>query len=125
VLDCGDSHDDSWNHILYHHLQAIQNVYLMIAPHHGRDSGRDFTFLDYVKPRVTLFRVAPSEHLSYSERKRRNLFYLTNNQANCIIADMNVYPVQLYLTNYAFARTLSQNPQFNAAFNAWGAGYIG
>ncbi len=39
ILFGGDSHDVSWQHILTHHRVDVENVDLLIAPHHGRDSG--------------------------------------------------------------------------------------
>jgi hypothetical protein len=70
ILFCGDSHDKTWEHLLTNHLADIQDVELLIAPHHGRDSGRDRTFLNFVRPKLTLFGTAPSEHL---ERDRVKL----------------------------------------------------
>ena len=41
----GDSHNDTWNHILNTYESEVSNVDLLIAPHHGRDSGRSYEFL--------------------------------------------------------------------------------
>ena len=45
VVFGGDSHDDTWEHILSEHGDAVTNVDLLIAPHHGRSSGRSYAFL--------------------------------------------------------------------------------
>jgi hypothetical protein len=43
----------------------VTNVDLLIEPHHGRKSGRSYDFLDTLKPKVTIFGNANSEHLAY------------------------------------------------------------
>ena len=63
ILFASDSHDSTWEYILDNWKSSVKNVDVLIAPHHGRDSGRDYEFLKVVKPRVTLFGNAPSEHL--------------------------------------------------------------
>ena len=44
VLFGGDSHDATWEHILAEHEELVKNVDVLIAPHHGRDSDRDYEF---------------------------------------------------------------------------------
>ena len=36
ILFCGDSHNNTWDHLLANYLADIKDVELMIAPHHGR-----------------------------------------------------------------------------------------
>lgn len=55
----GDSHDDTWEYILDKYPDDVDNVDLLIAPHHGRDSGRSYKFLDTLKPTLTFFGNAP------------------------------------------------------------------
>ena len=40
----GDSHDATWDHILEHHRADVTDIDLLIAPHHGRKSGRSYEF---------------------------------------------------------------------------------
>src|SRR5258708_22183908 len=55
ILFSGDAHDKTWKHVLEAHLNAVANVDVLIAPHHGRDSDRAYGFLKVVKPKLTLF----------------------------------------------------------------------
>src|SRR5262249_40608013 len=73
ILFAGDSHDETWDHILTNWGEQVKNVDVLIAPHHGRDSGRGYEFLDMVNPKLTLFGNAPSEHLAYDAWNSRDL----------------------------------------------------
>ena len=42
------------NHLLEKHQPDISDLDVLIAPHHGRDSDKDFSFLDVMKPKLTL-----------------------------------------------------------------------
>jgi beta-lactamase superfamily II metal-dependent hydrolase len=124
ILLAGDSHDATWEHILENHRADVENVELLIAPHHGRKSGRSYEFLDVVKPKVTLFGNAPSEHLAYDAWNNRNLHFITNNQANCVIVDTNGAEMQVYVTNESYARECSSGTTYSAAHGGWHIGYI-
>ena len=63
VLFGGDSHDATWEYILTNHADDVRDVDLLIAPHHGRRSGRRYDFLDVVNPALTFFGNADSDHL--------------------------------------------------------------
>jgi competence protein ComEC len=106
VLFGGDSHDATWEHILEEHEDLVADVDVLIAPHHGRDSDRDFEFLDVLKPKLTLFGNAPSKHLAYDAWSSRDLPVITNNQAGTIIVDLesDKQKGDVYVTNEAFAR---------------------
>ena len=65
VLLTGDAHDATWAYIEEHYKDIVTDVDLLIAPQHGRKSGRSYDFLDYVNPKLTLFGYAPAEHLAY------------------------------------------------------------
>lgn len=80
VLFAGDSHDATWEYILKNFESDVANVDILIAPHHGRHSDRDWEFLDVVNPGLTLFGNAPSEHLAYDAWSNRGLPFMTNNQ---------------------------------------------
>ena len=55
----------------------VRDVDLLIAPHHGRSSGRSYEFLDVLRPTLTFFGKARSEHLAYSAWNYRKLPFVT------------------------------------------------
>lgn len=124
ILMAGDSHDGTWDHILANHAEEVADVELLIAPHHGRDSGRSYDFLNVVRPKLTFFGNANSEHLAYGAWSRRGLPIITNNQADCMVVDTNGSHMQVYVTNGSFA--LARNPAatYFEAYRAWYLGYI-
>ena len=95
VLLAGDAHDATWDYVKKNYEAEASDVALLIAPHHGRKSGRSYEFLDYVKPKLTLFGCAASKHLAYDAWNYRDLTHITNNQCGCIVAEgggeMNIY----------------------------------
>ena len=119
ILFCGDAHDKTWEHVLENHLADIYRVELMIAPHHGRDSDRDRSFLSEIMPKLTLFGVAPSEHLAYDAWRNRGLDYITSNQAGTIIADARSVPMKVYVTKESFARKRNPKTAYSCDFRAW------
>ena len=109
VVFGGDSHDETWEHILKTHEEDVSDIDLLIAPHHGRDSGRSYDFLDVLKPKMTFFGNANSEHLAYDKWNTRKLAFITNNQAGCMIADgEDKTGMDIYVTHEPFAK--SANP---------------
>lgn len=100
----GDAHDDTWEYILANHKTAVENCAVLIAPHHGRDSGRCYDFLDTLKPALTLFGCADSEHLGYDAWNSRNLLHITNNQAGNIVLDASNGGINVYVENMTFAQ---------------------
>lgn len=103
----GDSHDKTWEHILKTHEADLTGIDLLIAPHHGRDSDRSYEFLDVLRPRLTFFGNANSEHLAYGAWNGRNLRFITNNQAGCMIVDIDRRRMALYVTHKPFAEKLN------------------
>lgn len=120
----GDSHDDTWEHILENYRDDVDNIDLLIAPHHGRDSGRSYEFLDTLNPTLTFFGNARSEHLAYSAWRNRGLSYITNNQANCMVVDASKKPMVLYVTYENFARKVNSATFYSNTFKAWYVGSI-
>lgn len=102
----GDSHDKTWEHILDAHPN-VKDVDLLIAPHHGRKSGRSYEFLDVLKPKMTFFGNARSEHLAYGAWSSRDLLYITNNQAGCMVAVPDDGSVDYYVTNKSYAESVA------------------
>lgn len=102
ILFAGDSEDNTWEHILKNHEEKVKDVDILFAPHHGRDSGRNYDFLKIVRPKVTLFGNASSKHLAY-DRYNSNV-KITNNQAGYIILDISESNISIYVKNLEFAR---------------------
>lgn len=125
IVIAGDSHDGTWEHLLEAHEDKLGDVDVLLAPHHGRDSGRDHAFLDLLKPKLTLFGNASSGHLAYDEWSRRDLPIITNNQAGSIIVDFAMKHGSIYATNKKFAETrLPDDPPYDEARRAWLCGFV-
>lgn len=121
-LFAGDSHDDSWEYILENHKTEVSDIDVLFAPHHGRDSDRDYTFLKTLKPKVTLFGNAKSGHLAYSCYPETRI---TNNQAGYVVIDISEEKIVFYVKNYDFARDYKAKrgwgePVLNRGLNAYG-----
>lgn len=108
ILLAGDAHDATWEYVLRHHSAAVSNVALLIAPHHGRKSGRSYDFLNHVNPKLTLFGCAPSEHLAYDAWNYRDLAHITNNQCGCVVAE-GTTRMDIYVENDTFAARVVGN----------------
>lgn len=124
IIFSGDSHDDTWGHILENYEDEIKNIDLLIAPHHGRDSDRSYEFLDVLKPTLTFFGIASSKDLAYSKWRSRGLSIITNNQANCMVVNASITPMTLYVTHVNFAKRVNSETFYDDGFKAWYVGYI-
>ncbi len=124
IVFAGDSHDATWDHILEHHEADVTNIDLLIAPHHGRESGRSYEFLQTLTPTLTFFGNACAEHLGYANWRRRGLSLITNNQANCMVVDASTSPMTLYVTHENFARKVNGSTRYCESFKAWYVGPI-
>jgi beta-lactamase superfamily II metal-dependent hydrolase len=98
IIISGDSHDETWEYIRNEHRDLVSNIKILIAPHHGRKSGRDHKFLDILKPQLTLFGDAPSEHLSYNSYYYRELPFITQKQAGSVVIDTNDQMMKVYVS---------------------------
>lgn len=101
ILFAGDSEDLTWEHIVNKHPEKVKNIDILFAPHHGRDSGRNFDFLKSLTPTVTLFGNANSKHLAYTKYPQTRI---TNNQAGYIILDISEEQIEIYVKNFEFAK---------------------
>ncbi len=119
VLFSGDAYNKTWDYVISKYEEYIKDIDLLIAPHHGRKSDRDYSFLDVINPKMTFFGNAPAEDLAYSAWNYRNLPYITNNQANCMVVDMNDINMPIYVTNKKFAEQENLLTIFNDKFKAW------
>lgn len=124
IIFAGDSHDKTWDYILDKYADDVADADLLIAPHHGRKSGRSYKFLDIVKPKLTFFGNAASKHLAYSAWNYRNLPFITNNQADCMIVDTNGDNMVLYVTYEKFAKKLNPYATYDNRLKAYYVGTI-
>lgn len=108
ILFAGDGCDDTWKHIINKHRDLVSDVDVLLAPHHGRGSNRDFSFLDVLKPRLTLMGNASSTHLAYNNYPE---IRITNNQAGYIVLDISLERLGIYVKNEEFANVFRSNPK--------------
>ena len=118
IILSGDSHDKAWEHILNSHENLVKDVELLIAPHHGRKSGRSYEFLDTLNPKITFFGNAPSKDLAYSAWRSRGLSYITNNMAGSMIVDCDDN-MSLYVTNEEYAKDENAHSFYSNWHKGW------
>ena len=121
----GDSDDHSWDYIIERYSPDVSNIDVLFAPHHGRDSNRDYAFLKTLNPRVTLLGNASSKHLAYSCYPGPPKIRITNNQAGYVVIDASATALTFYVKNYDFARDFKSKrawpaPVFHSSFKAYG-----
>lgn len=121
ILFAGDSEDKTWEYILKNFEEEVKNIDILFAPHHGRDSGRNYDFLKIINPTITLFGNASSKHLAYNSYPP---IRITNNQAGYVILDIQKDKISFYVKNYEFARDFRNNrrwtdPSFDKVLDAY------
>lgn len=124
ILFAGDSEDRTWEAILANQetRSLVKNVDILFAPHHGRDSGRSYEFLNLVSPKYTLFGNANSTHLAYSRYPK---IRITNNQAGYIVLDIRPDNIGIYVNNYEFAVDFRRKRNYSApVYSALHKGYL-
>ena len=120
IIFAGDSGKKTWDYTLCEYKELVSNIDILIAPHHGRKSGGNDEYLDILKPKLTLFGNANSEHLDYSSWSNRNLQFITNNQVGSIILDTNGRDgIDIFITNENFAKNFTKTSLYNKKYNAW------
>lgn len=122
ILFGGDSDDATWEHILATNKEAVSNIDVLFAPHHGRDSGRNYEFLKTLNPRLTLFGNASSQHLAYDKYPQ---IRITNNQAGNVILDIQPEGLTVYVQNQEFAKDFKikrgwSSPAYSTKFKGYG-----
>lgn len=103
ILFCGDADTATLEHIITNHKEDVTNIDILIAPHHGRDSDKDFSFLDVMNPKLSLLGNAKSKFMAYDEWNRRKLRHIMNNQAGNIIIETTAASISIYVSNQNFA----------------------
>jgi competence protein ComEC len=101
------------------HEKDVTNIDLLIAPHHGRKSDRSYDFLDVLKPKLTFFGNANSEHLAYGAWNYRKLPFVTNNQAGCMVVAIENGTMDLHVTNKSFAEACNKGTSYSSRFKAY------
>jgi beta-lactamase superfamily II metal-dependent hydrolase len=121
IVFAGDSHDNTWSFILENYKEEIKNVDVLFAPHHGRDSNRNYDFINVLKPKLTLFGNASAEHLAYTKYPK---IRITNNQAGSVILDVTENAIVVYVKNKQFAIDFTHKRGWdyieNKTYNAYG-----
>jgi len=109
IIFAGDSNDNTWKYILENHENLVTNTAILFAPHHGRKSDRDYSFLDVVKPRISFFGCAESDNLAYSAWDYRKRLFFTNNQCGNVHAYPEEKKVRIYIENRNFAEKYTKS----------------
>ncbi len=104
VVLAGDADDLAWECALEKYHDLLKNVGFLLAPHHGRDSGRKRDFLSHLKPRISLLGCAPSEYLAYDAWRNRGLKYYTQNQCGNVVIEGKEGGLNMYIENEVYAR---------------------
>ena len=105
-LFCGDSGDATWKHLIKNHRSEVSNIDIFFAPHHGRDSDRDFEFLDIVKPRITILGNAESNQKADDQYRDKSLYKFSNTQAGNFKFEINSdNKLEVYFSNKKFAES--------------------
>lgn len=91
ILFTGDSDKYTWDYILSNteNKQLLKKIDVLIAPHHGRQTGGNDNYLETLEPKLTLFGNADSQYLDYQTYSNKGLLTITTNQANNIILDIS------------------------------------
>ncbi len=127
IIFASDSDDHSWEHILKNYREEVSNIDVLLAPHHGRDSNRNYDFLKVLNPKVTLLGNASSKHLAYACYPE---IRITNNQAGYVVMNISETELFFYVKHYDFARDFRNKrnwsePVFNTTFKAYALfGYV-
>ena len=72
-----------------------------------------------LNPSLTLFGNANSEHLAYSAWSNRGLPIITNNQAGCIVIDVDSDPMDVYVACEKFAKSRNAYSFYSDTFKAY------
>ena len=124
VIFAGDTEEAAWDSILQNYKSEVSNVDLLIAPHHGRKTGGNDTYLDILNPKLTLFGNANSKDLDYSSWTNRRLLHYTNNQTGNIVVDFSSSAMSVYCSNESFAKDINKQTSYNPNYQAYFIGAL-
>jgi competence protein ComEC len=102
ILIPGDAEDSTWEFVLSNYADDVRDCSVLVAPHHGRHSDMDFSFLKVVNPKLVLMGCADSEDLAYDAY--RDYPHITNNQAGNVIAECTTAGIDVYVENDELAK---------------------
>lgn len=120
IIFAGDSEKNTWDYILENYKDSVTDVDILLAPHHGRKTGGNQDYLDILRPKFTLFGNAESKNLDYSSWNNRKLEHITNNQAGCVIMNIDGDDeINVYITCEKFAKNINPYSFFEKEFDAW------
>ena len=122
VVLAGDADDLAWECAIRAYPNRLANVGFLLAPHHGRDSGRNRNFLNHLNPRISLLGCAPSKYLAYDAWRNRRLKYYTQNQCGNVVIECKENGLEMYIENEAFALAAGQDLRWK---NTQGYYYLG
>lgn len=108
ILFCGDADSETLFHLTTNHAADIKDIDVLVAPHHGRDSDKDFSFLDIMNPQFTLMGNAKSKYMAYDEWNKRNFKHFTNNQIGNLLIEIDGGILYMSITNKTFADNFCQ-----------------
>lgn len=105
VVIAGDAENGAFDHAIATYPDLMKDVGFLLAPHHGRDSGRDYSFLDHLNPRYTLLGCAPHVNHKTSSWSNRGLDYCKQNQCGNMIVQpsSNNGMIDIFIENEKFA----------------------
>lgn len=69
IIIPGDNEPPSWNELLEHDdfILAIKDADILVAPHHGRQSGFSSKLFEYINPKLTIISDGPSGNTSATD----------------------------------------------------------
>ncbi len=102
IIIPGDAHDKSWRFAIDNYSKDIKDASFLLAPHHGRKSGRSYDFLNTVNPKFSLLGCAPSKYLAYNAWNNRDLLYVTQNQVGNMVLEISSGKIEVYVENKKF-----------------------
>lgn len=103
VVFAGGCNEEAWDSIMRCYKAELENIDLLIAPHHGRKTGGCSKYLNLLNSKLTLFGNAESENLDYASWSHTGLKYITNNQGANIVVEFSDSSCDVYVCNCKFA----------------------
>jgi len=120
----GDAHDKSWEYIHKTSALDVSNCSFLLAPHHGRDSGRSYDFLDWTRPSLTLAGCCRSDYLDYSQWARRGLDLVTSNQCGNVVLEAHQNHLEVFVQNLDFVVSRTGRARQDIFTNSEGYGFL-
>lgn len=124
IVFSGDSEKQTWDKILARESERLENVDILVAPHHGRKSGGNDEYLKVLNPKLSLLGNAKSQFLDYSSFNNRELRHYTNNEAGNIILNINADGISIYLENAQFAKEEAEKSGVTCCYDKRKGGWL-